>query len=412
MKISSFYLFLTLLLLTACDDNTDSTNDITDALLSKSAQAIVNANNTFAFDFIKEVHQAEEKENYMISPVSLSLALGMAYNGAEGSTKSAFEEVMYYQNIPEGANDFNKALIASLSSTDNGSIMEIANSLWINEHFPVKQEFIDLNTNYYSAEVQNRNFIDPNTLTAINQWVSDKTHEKIPSILSEISNEAVLYLINALYFNANWKFAFDEDYTDKGGFQTSTGSYKDVDVMKMTEKLPYQSNELFSSVQLPYESDKFSMTVLLPVRGKTTDDIIEAIDNNKWEEWQTSYDDSQEVTIYLPKFKSEYSNQLNDELIALGLGIAFDSDRADFSNISDIRTFISFVLQKTFIDVNESGTEAAAVTIIGFETTSIGDNKPQPIFFNVDHEFLYLITDKATGSICFMGKVGNPEYEE
>lgn len=360
MKPIYYQLILALIfVLSSCENTADDNVENNEILLSKSAKLIVSSNNSFAFDFIKTVNENEEQENYMVSPVSLSLALGMAYNGAANSTKTAFEDVMYYQDLSDGANEFNKALISNLSSSNNGSVMEIANSLWINENYPVKDSFIILNKTYYDAEVQNRDFSDASTLTDINKWVSDKTHEKIPTILDYITPDAVLYLINALYFNANWQYEFDKEYTEKGAFTITDGSTKQVDIMKMTAKIPYLSNELFTSVRLPYEKDKYYMTILLPNDNKTTDDIINTINNQQWEQWLSDYDTSQEVTVYMPKFKSQYQNGLNDELIDLGLKNAFSSSTADFSNISDIKVYISMVLQKTYIDVNESGTEAS-----------------------------------------------------
>lgn len=405
-------LVILVLVLFACDNNSIDDSESDEILLSKSAQAIVSANNSFAFEFFSEVNASEkEDENFMVSPVSLSLALGMAYNGASGTTKDAFEDVLNYDFLSDDVNVFNKSLIDKLASQDDGSVMEIANSLWINESFPVYDEFIRLNKDYFYAEVENKDFNSQQTVDDINQWVSDKTYEKIPSIIQDISPDAVLYLINALYFNANWKYAFDEEYTYKGKFNSDEGDLE-VDKMMVTEHFPYLSNDLFTSVELPYEKDKYSMHVLLPNYGKTTDDVIAALNSDSWSSYLETYDTAQEVTVELPKFKLDYKNRLNDELIEMGLGVAFSSAEADFSNISSIPTFISYVLQKTFIDVNESGTEAAAVTIIGFEVTSIGDDKPMPISFNVNKPFLYVIKENMTGSICFIGKVGAPEYKE
>lgn len=409
---TKFYLLSFLLSIVACDCSTKETTEINDILLSKSAKAIVRANNSFAFEFFNEVYAAEAVEtNFMVSPVSLSLVLGMAYNGSEGSTKEAFEDVLNYNFFQEDVNSFNKELIEKLNSQEDGSVMDIANSLWVNETFPVYEDFVNLNKDYYFAEVANRDFSNHQTLDDINKWVSDKTNDKIPSIIQEINSDAVLFLINALYFNAEWKYAFDADYTYEGSFYSDNGSVN-VDKMMVTERFSYLQNDLFSSVVLPYEKDKFCMHILLPNGGKTTDDVVAALNSDNWSSYLQAYDSTQEVTVELPKFKLEYENRLNDELIKMGLGVAFSSSEADFSRISDISTYISYVLQKTFIDVNESGTEAAAVTIIGIEVTSIGDGELQPISFDVNKPFVYLIKENVTGSICFMGKVGAPEYIE
>lgn len=172
-----------------------------------------------------------------------------------------------------------------------------------------------------------------------------------------------------MYFNASWKYSFDPEYTQTETFYPSNNESVDAEMMYVTSDLDYTQNELFSSVILPYENDKFSMVVLLPNYDKSVDDIISVIDYENWNEWMDSYENSA-VTVAMPKFKLNYENKLNDELIEMGLGIAFSPAEADFSNISDISLFISFVKQNTFIDVNEEGTEAAAVTIIGFELNS------------------------------------------
>lgn len=408
-KVCLFFVLCCAVALFSCDD-VENTAEAELLLTSKSAQAIVEANNAFAFDFIKEHHQNVTEANYMISPVSLSLALGMAYNGADGTTKTAFEEMMHYQDLSIDINAFNQQLIAQLSSSDVASTMEIANSIWLNEFFPVKSSFLEINQLYYAAEVQNLDFLDSETLAVINAWVKEKTHEKIPSILSSIAPDAVMYLVNALYFNAQWKYGFDEENTEQGSFWVDNNERILVDKMKLSKHLPYASNDLFSSIILPYENEAYSMTLMLPRSAFSTDDIIDALGADAWQQWQAAYDTTREVTVALPRFKSSYEKYLNDELISLGLAEAFNASLADFSKISDVATYISFVLQKTFIDVNEKGTEAAAVTVIGFETTSI--EEPQSIYFDLNRPFLYFITDKQTGSICFMGKVGEPVNEE
>lgn len=406
MKSNRFILLaLCCFALFSCDD-IDENSLSGDVLTSKSAQRLVAANNAFAFDFIKAHSRFATETNYMISPVSLSLALGMAYNGAAGETQKDFEDMMHYNDLPLDVNDFNRVLIDHLSSSDKASLMEIANSIWVNEGFPVKNAFLNQNEMSYDAEIQNLDFFDPETLDIINAWVSQKTHDKIPTILDSIEPSAVLYLINALYFNAQWKYAFDKEYTKPGSFQKADGARISVEKMHVSEHFPYYANESFSSVILPYANDQYQMTIILPKYPQSTEEIVASIDVELWNAWQADYDTTYEVTVALPKFKSEYSKKLNDELKLLGIENAFSS-QANFSNISDISTYISFVLQKTFIDVNEEGTEAAAVTIIGFENTSV--EQPPLINFDVDRPFLYFITDQATGAICFMGKVGEPE---
>lgn len=408
-KVTFFLITIISLSIFSCSKEKTDINPIdyiNSKITSLKSSEIVDANNEFAFNIFKKVYEGETEENFMISPLSLSLALGMTYNGADGDTKTAFESVLNYDMTTPEINEFNKNLITKLSSNVDGSIMNIANSIWINENFPVKENFIQTNQTYFDAEIQNLDFFDSNSVNIINNWVSDKTHEKIPTIINEISPDAVMFLINALYFNANWKYEFDPQDTQNAIFSTESEE-KNVEMMTHTSTLAFTQNNLFSSVVLPYEKDKFSMLVLLPNDGKTTDDITNELNPENWALWNNDYD-STNIALCLPKFKLNYENKLNDELIDLGLGIAFSASSANFSKISDIQTFISFILQKTFIDVNEEGTEAAAVTIVGIELTSIGNGAKE---FKVDKPFIYLIRENLTGSICFMGKVGSPEYE-
>ena len=366
---------------------------------------IVAANNDFAFSLFKEIAQTETKNNFMISPVSASLALGMVYNGAAGETQQAFSNVFNYGNATlEETNFVNQNIIDNLTYTASGTTFDIANSLWISNTFPVKETFSEANKTYYFAEVQNKDFGDPETIKTINNWVSNKTNGKIPKVLAYVEPNTVLYAINALYFKSDWKFHFNPEDTKPQPFHLDNGTLKQVDMMSMEQDLKYLSNKVFSSVKLPYKNDKYTMTLMLPHTNKTVNDIVAMMNNENWIEWQNNYQ-VQGLKMAMPKFTFSYKKQLKDPLINLGLGIAF-SGNADFSGISDTKTRISFVLQKTFIDVNEKGSEAAAVTAVGMSTTSVNGST-----FLLNRPFIFAITEKGTGSICFMGKVGIPEYK-
>lgn len=367
-----------------------------------TSSKIIAANNDFAFTLFKEI-SAEEKENYMVSPVSLSLAMGMLYNGSNGVTSDIMSEGLGYKNLDiKGLSQINKNIIDNLVSDQ----LKIANSNWIREGFEVKQDFINLNKEYYYAEVKTEDFGNPNTIEKMNDWASDNTNQKIKEIITEIPGNAIMYLMNAIYFNADWEFEFKEENTHESEFYPENSQRKMVDMMHMkTDKINYLKNDLFSSVVLPYKNEKFSMTILLPNDDKSTDDIVENLSSSTWENWQNNYEKT-ELNLSLPKFKFQYENTLNDELINMGFGNLFGNP--DLTGIADARLKISKVLQKTFVDVNEIGTEAAAVTIIGIEVTSL------PIIpqVNCDKPFLFVISEKNTNSICFIGKVGNPEYSE
>lgn len=399
MKQNIFLIFTLFLFLVSCNE---SKQEEISFKKTATSSKIISANNEFAFSFFREI-SLEQEDNYMVSPVSLSLAMGMLINGTQGVTTDLMSEGLGYANFnTENLSEINKNIIDNLSSEN----LKIANSNWIKQGFDVKQNFIDLNKKYYYAEVKTEDFSNPNTVDKINNWASEKTNQKIKTIIDEISNDAVLFLINAIYFKADWKLEFEEKNTNKQLFYPENENNELVEMMHLeTDKLFYQKNDLFSSLILPYKNDKYSMTILLPNEDKSTNDIVEKLNSNTWENWQNNYETT-DVRLSLPKFKFEYKNSLNDELTNLGFGNLFGNP--NLNGISDANLNVSKVLQKTFIDVNEKGTEAAAVTVIGIEVTSL----PQIAEINCNKPFLFLITEKNTGSICFIGKVGKPEYSE
>ena len=361
----------------------------------------------FAFEFFRTVAAKETKDNYTVSPISLSLALSMLYNGALEETKIAFEQTLNYVGVqPQEVNNFNRNLIQQLSSNEEGKIMEIANSIWIHQNLPVQENFITVNKTYYDSEVRNEDFRASSTLNKINTWVSEKTHEKIPKILDNIPEDAILYLINTLYFNASWKYTFDPEVTRTMSFYKNNSDTISVEMMQLTHPLPYARNDIFSSVILPYKDDKFSMLIFLPEESKTIEEMVEALMMENWKKWLDGYE-TLKVNVHIPKFKLAYENKLNDELKSMGLGVAF-SPSANFRNMTPQRCKISRVIQKTFIDVNEEGTEAAAATVIGI----VGFSIPDFAIFYVNRPFIYLIKENRTNAICFIGKVGHPTYEE
>jgi serpin B len=221
----------------------------------------------------------------------------------------------------------------------------------------------------------------------------------------------VMYLINAIYFKGTWAKEFNPESTQSMAFNLSDDGFKAVDMMGRLDTIDYQKNETFSAIRMPYGNGNFSMTVFLPNDNKTIDDVAASFTPGNWKSWQESFEETKNVDIRLPKFKVEYEKTLNDILMDMGMNLAFTT-QADFSNINPARDlFISFVKHKTFIEVDEKGTEAAAVTIIGFENTSVDPDEPQKIYFHCTKPFLYAITEKDTGAILFMGKVGNPAVE-
>lgn len=389
---------------TACSHNIDTPEF--DYNL-KSAR-VIETNNNFGLNLLRTVFEAEEEPNVMISPASVSIALGMAYNGAESTTRDAFEEVLNYGGLTrEEINEITKELIHVLVTNVNGNLLEIANSMWYDKGFPVEPEFIVLNSYYYNAEVNELDFELASAVKTINNWVNEKTHGKIDKIIAVIDPEVMMILINAIYFNCVWEVEFDPDNTHQANFYNEDGSlFKEVEMMQLESTFKVANNQSFSAVELPYKSDKFSMFLFLPAEESSVNQLVQELDGERWNSWLEDFNEQEGFTLFMPKFKFEYERSLAEDLKEMGLAVAF-TDQADFSGISAIDLLISDVIHKTYIKVNEEGTEAAAVTAIVFETTSIGPTNQ----IRLDRPFLFAITEKSSKSILFIGKVSEPSYE-
>ncbi|MCK5134310.1 MAG: serpin family protein [Bacteroidales bacterium] len=407
MRTTAYLIIVALLLTgigTGCSQNID--DPVFDYNL-KSAK-VIETNNDFGLDLLKTVVSGDEAPNIMISPASVSIALGMAYNGAESTTMDAFEQVLNYDGLTrEEVNEITKELICVLVTNVKGNLLEIANSMWYDKGFPVEQDFIDLNSNYYNAEIRELDFRNAGAVKTINDWVSNKTHDKIDKIIESISPETMMILINALYFNCLWEYEFDPDDTREQPFYTEDNQLFDqVEMMQIESTYNVSFNEAFSAVEMPYKNNKFSMYLFLPSEGSSVDQLIEQLDGDTWNSWMGEFTETKDFTVTMPKFKFEYNRSMKEDLMDMGLEIAF-TNQADFSGISPIDLLISDVIHKTYIDVNEEGTEAAAVTAIVFENTSAGPAS----FIRLDRPFLFAITENTSKSILFIGKVSEPSYE-
>ena len=378
---------------------------------TKKSAEVINTNNDFGIHLFRDVTSHDETANIMISPASVSLALGMAYNGAETTTEEAFASVLNYEGLTSAEiNEISRDLIKVLVTNSEGNLLEIANSIWYREGFPVHQGFLDMNQTYFDAEVSALDFSSPSAVETINNWVSDKTHEKIPTIIDQLSPEAMMVLINALYFNCVWETEFDPEETAQKMFYNTDGTpYGEVEMMTTESTFRYASTDRYSAVELPYKNGKFSMYLFLPAQENDIAAMTDDLDGDTWNSWMEGFTGSDEVQVTMPKFKFDYRTSLRDALDRMGLSIAFTGD-ADFSGISDIDLLISDVIHKTYVDVNEEGTEAAAVTAIVFETTSVGGGGP--VVLNFNRPFLFAITENSSHSIVFMGKMTEPDYEE
>ncbi|MBN2480750.1 MAG: serpin family protein [Bacteroidales bacterium] len=376
--------------------------------ITKTTGEIIAADNAFGLELFQKVIAGDaDAENIFISPTSVALALAMTYNGADGETKTAMESTLKKSGFTvDEINTSYKSLIAALVSVDPKVLLEIANSIWYRQEFSVLPEFVTVNQEYYDAEVSALNFAMPSAPDVINNWVADKTHDKITEIIREIPGDAVMYLINAIYFKGIWFYEFDEENTDDDIFYLNGGTLIDVPFMEQEATLQYLSNELFSMIELPYGQGNYNMIVMLPHANHTTDEVVASLTPENWDNWLNMMTE-QKVLVKLPKFKFEYKNLLNDELAAMGMEVAF-TDQADFSKINALEDlFISKVIHKSFVEVNEEGTEAAAVTAVEISLTSVGP-EPDYTLFKADRPFLFAIREKDTGAIIFIGRVQNP----
>ncbi len=371
-------------------------------------ERLINANNRLGFNIFHELGK-DKNDNLLISPSSILIALAMTYNGAEEETRSAMEETLFFQDMSRvEVNESFYSLLTILKNPDPKVEMTTANSLWARKGIEFKEDFLQRNSKYFDAEVTDLDFDDPGSTDIINNWVKDKTRGTIEDIIEPpIDPLTVLFLINAIYFNGEWTEPFDPELTREIPFKLNHGSEKEHPVMFRKDDFEYLETELFQAVRLPYgKNERLGMHVFLPSEETGLEGFYEKLDAESWKEWSSSYQSS-EVELGLPRFEFEYETSLNAVLKNLGMGIAFDDQAADFSGMRDIppRLFISEVKHKSFIEVNEEGTEAAAVTSVEIALESA---MPDHFTMIVDRPFFFAITDDMTGTIIFMGSLLEP----
>jgi serine protease inhibitor len=368
---------------------------------------IVGANTKFGFKLFSEVLKTDsQKKNIFVSPSSVAIALAMTYNGASGSTQQAMAKALELQGMSlSEINSSNAALKELLENPDPKVQLTIANSLWANKNVTFQSEFLQKNRDYYKARVTNVDFRDRGTLGTINNWVNENTRGKINKIVEKIDPDQMLFLINAIYFKGNWTNQFDKSQTAQYPFYLTSGTQKQLPMMLQKGDYRYYENEQFQAASLPYGNDgKISFYVFLPKQNSSLQGFYQNLNAENWEKWMAQFS-KREGFIGLPRFKMDYDITLNNALTALGMGEAF-SDKADFSAMG--KNFkISEVKHKTFVEVNEEGTEAAAATSVGIVTLSAPVNEPFRMI--VDRPFFCAIRDNRTGSLLFMGSIVEPQ---
>lgn len=367
--------------------------------------SLLQSENTFAFDIFKNILEtARDDENVIMSPLSISSALSMALNGANGATRDSMLQTLRVSGLtPEIINSSYKNLTKALLSVDQRVLISIANSVWAEKNFAVKVPFRNILTEYYNADSKSFDITDQSAYVAINSWIEDKTNGLIKNMLSGLEDNTVMLLINAIYFKGKWGSQFDKNKTVNGSFYKYDGSTAEVPMMKQTSEYKVYSGEGFVLAEFPYGQGNFVMDVIVPDGQNGIKTVLPAINETSFNGWLEQMVTTK-TDLSFPRFKFGYQTKLNNILANMGMGIAF-TDNADFSNISDMDLLITEVIHKAFIETNEEGTEAAAVTIIGIGTTS---EPVTPFTLNIDHSFIYIIRETTTNSILFMGKVADP----
>jgi len=363
---------------------------------------VLGASNAFSFALWKRVNLAQKDSNVFVSPLSASFSLGMAMTGTANQTFDDMRAALQFGTASLADIDAGyKSLIALLTSLDKTVTMEIANSIWYRNTFPFNQSFLDDGTNYFGATIKPLDFANVDaSLSAINGWVNTQTKGKIPTIIDKIEPENVMFLINAIYFKGSWRERFNPALTQDGPFH-ALGGDQTVRLMNRHAKMLYTETATYQAVDLPYGDSAFTMTVVLPKTGTTVESLAASLDAASWQTLTSSLHTG-DIDLVLPKVRMSWTRGLIPDLKGLGMLVPF-ADGADFTRMSTRgrELYISSVRQKTFVDINEEGTEAAAVTSTGISLTSA----PITTVMRVDRPFVFVIRERLSGTVLFMGKV-------
>jgi len=404
--IRSLFLVLLAGVLTSCGESLGPIDELPRELTLAESK-LIDADNRFAFKLFREVStQEDDGANVFVSPLSVGMALGMTYNGAAGDTRDAMQQTLELDGMTvQEVNEAYRSLIDLLRTLDQRVEFTLANSIWYRQGIPIVPEFLQVNQQYFDAEVSSLNFSDPGAVDVINDWVNDQTRGKIEEIVEPPINPlTIMFLINAIYFKGDWTHQFDKSRTKNEPFELPDGSHISVPMMSREERTPVR---LFQGldhtvVDLFYGGKAYSMTIVVPDDPSDIDALARGLTASQWDSWVLSLD-SVNRYVSIPKFTLEYEITLNDVLSALGMDIAFDPGLADLTNLfAGGGAYIEKVKHKTFVDVNEEGTEAAAVTSVEVTLTSA----PMPVIVN--RPFIFAIRENYSGTILFMGKIVRP----
>lgn len=387
--------------------------------LTAEQKVFANDNNKFTLNFLKAVNEVDQSgKSFIYSPLSITYVLGMVNDAAVGTTEKELEETLgFHKGGIQAVNDYCKKLIDGLPKVDKGVTLNIANAIFLNKEYTLKKKFEQDMVTYYDAKAEALDFSSPQTLSHINGWCNDKTNGMIPTILDEVRPDMISYLLNAIYFKADWYSKFDPKNTKEENFHPEFNYLMDVSdnpiiklpMMHQNVLISYIKNDIYSAISIPYGNCRYSMTLLLPEEGKTTYDVIAEMTKDGWKIDFTNLMSAYEVDLKLPRFETASdTDELNVEkgLVGLmkkmGINLAFDSDFAEIPNMCEMPVYIDMMRQKAKIKVNEEGSEVAVVTTAG---VNMKDAFIHPkATFHANRPFVYMISESSSGVILFVGK--------
>ena len=411
MKLTTLLTFAAIVAITACQQNMakpmpqekqpkerQASAEQGQITLSQPELQMVSSNNNFAFNLFRV---AQEDKSQILSPISITYALSMLNNGATGETQQEINQTLgFFETVTDSINAFCKKMLDGAPALDEGTKVLIGNTIYTNKGYTLKKDFVKKAKEYYDATPESRNFHDGKTLNVINRWASDHTNKMIDQVLDNqtFNPDAISYLLNAIYFKGAWAEKFNKNLTKEELFNNK----EKVMMMSQNEELYYADNDYFSSVELPYGNGSFYMTVLLPHEDRTVNDVLDYLSSKTWKDNGNRMHKCL-VDLKLPRFETKTDMELNKIMQKLGISKAF-TNAAEFDRFCDIPTKIHLIKQVARIKLDEEGTEAAAVTVIEMTKATAVPNKPERVVFHADRTFLYVISERSTEAIFFIGK--------
>ena len=383
--------------------------------LTRAEQELVTANNDFAFNLFRKAGPrmtngaagpcfTEPNKSTILSPISITYALGMLNNGAAGETQAQINKVLGFgETGADGINAFCKKMLTEAPKLDKLTKVMIANTIYMNQGYQLKPDFVTKAKDYYDAEPETRNFADGKTMDVINQWASDHTEKMIDKVLDndEFDPTAVSYLLNAIYFKGAWAEKFDKANTKDEAFTNENNQEVQVPMMHQEHEFNYTEDEDCQALCLPYGNNAYRMTILLPKEGRTVYSLAQKLTTQTWQRYQ--WMGTAIVDVKLPRFESKTNVDLKPVMMALGMPNAFSDYLAEFPHFCNVPTYIGLMKQVARIKLSEEGTEAAAVTVIGMDGKAM-PQEPKHVNFHATHPFIYIISEQSTGAIFFIGQ--------